>query len=82
MNMARQLYAGLSYEQVVQRYARNVYRACCMRLQNIADVGEYIDNSFHPLTYYSDFNRDGERDITDATCIQRYLAGLPYPKYR
>lgn len=29
--------------------------------------------------YYSDFNRDGERDITDATCIQRYLAGQTYP---
>ena len=43
---------------------------------------EYIDSSFKPLTYYSDFNRDGERDITDATCIQRYLAGSPYPKYR
>lgn len=28
--------------------------------------------------YYSDFNRDGERDILDATCIQRYLADLPY----
>ena len=31
------------------------------------------------LWYYSDFNRDGERDIVDATCIQRYLAGLAYP---
>lgn len=46
------------------------------------DSCEYIDASFRPLTYYSDFNRDGERDITDATCVQRYLAGLPYPKYR
>lgn len=34
-----------------------------------------IDSSFHPLTYYSDFNRDGERDILDATAIQRYLVG-------
>lgn len=31
------------------------------------------------LTYYSDFNRDGERSILDATCIQRYLAGMTYP---
>ncbi|MBQ3265253.1 MAG: hypothetical protein IJH07_05695 [Ruminococcus sp.] len=31
------------------------------------------------LSYYSDFNRDGERDIIDATCIQRYLAGMKYP---
>lgn len=43
---------------------------------------ETIDSSFDPLTYYSDFNRDGERDIMDATCIQRYLVGLSYPKYR
>lgn len=25
---------------------------------------------------YSDFDRDGERDIVDATAIQRYLLGL------
>ena len=31
------------------------------------------------IRYYSDFNRDGSRDITDATCIQRYLAGQTYP---
>ena len=28
------------------------------------------------IRYYSDFNRDGERNILDATCIQRYLVGL------
>ena len=28
--------------------------------------------------YFSDFNRDGSRDILDATCIQRYLSDLPY----
>ncbi len=28
--------------------------------------------------YYSDFNRDGERDILDVTAIQRYLVELPY----
>ena len=33
----------------------------------------------HVIWYYSDFNRDGERDILDATCIQRYLAGQKYP---
>lgn len=31
------------------------------------------------LTYYSDFNRDGERDILDVTCMLRYLAGMTYP---
>lgn len=29
-----------------------------------------------PLTYYSDFNRDGDRSILDVTCIQRYLANM------
>ena len=29
--------------------------------------------------YFSDFNRDGERDILDATCMQRHLIGLSYP---
>lgn len=43
---------------------------------------EYIDENFRPLTYYTDFNRDGGRDVTDATCIQRYLVGASYPKYR
>lgn len=38
---------------------------------------KYEDNDA-PLVYYSDFNRDGERDISDATAIQRFLADLPY----
>lgn len=33
----------------------------------------------HVIWYYSDFNRDGERGVLDATCIQRYLAGISYP---
>ncbi len=43
---------------------------------------EYIDSTFRPLAYYADFNRDGSRDILDATCIQRYLTGADYKKYR
>lgn len=39
-------------------------------------ITPYFDNV--KLTYYSDFNRDKERDILDATCIQRYLADMPY----
>lgn len=35
-------------------------------------------NSDDQLRYYSDFNRDGSRDILDATCIQRYLTNLPF----
>ncbi|MBQ3329724.1 MAG: hypothetical protein IJG87_00935 [Ruminococcus sp.] len=32
----------------------------------------------NPIGYYSDFNQDGERNILDATVIQRYLANLQY----
>lgn len=40
---------------------------------------DLVDDSFKPIHYYSDFNRDGERNILDATCIQRYLIGATYP---
>lgn len=39
----------------------------------------YFDMIGQGPKYYSDFNRDGARDILDATCIQRHLVGLPYP---
>ena len=39
----------------------------------------YIEYSYkvyeHYLKYISDFNCDGERDIFDATCIQRLVKG-------
>lgn len=49
-----------------------------------AKMRDYPENDklFHPIGkvgYFSDFNRDGERNILDATCIQRYLAGQKYP---
>ena len=37
------------------------------------------ENIETPLLYYSDFNRDGEHNILDVTCIQRYLAQMTYP---
>lgn len=43
-------------------------------------ASDQVDDVFKPIHYYSDFNRDGERDILDATCIQRYLVGLTYPR--
>ena len=37
----------------------------------------YLDSSAKPNPgYFSDFNRDGERDILDATAIQRYLVNI------
>lgn len=38
-----------------------------------------VTYDFRRTHYYSDFNLDGERDILDATCIQRYLVGMDYP---
>ena len=38
-----------------------------------------LSYDFRNTHYYSDFNLDGERDIVDATCIQRYLVGMDYP---
>lgn len=43
------LYAGLSYEQVVRKYARNVSSACLMRLQNYADAEDCFQNTFLKL---------------------------------
>lgn len=34
-----------------------------------------------PWIYYSDFNRDKQRDITDASCIQRWLVHMAYPTF-
>jgi len=38
-----------------------------------------VSYDYRTTRYYSDFNLDGERDIVDATCIQRYLVGMDYP---
>lgn len=37
------------------------------------------EGQLNGVKYYSDFNRDGDRDIMDVTFIQRYLAGMDYP---
>lgn len=37
-----------------------------------------LQSPYGKIRYYSDFNRDGGRDILDATCIRRCLAGLSY----
>ena len=42
-------YAGLSYEQVVRKYAQNVSSACYMRLQNWADAEDCFQNTFLKL---------------------------------
>lgn len=47
---------------------------------NLRDFPEddifYVTYEWGNPRYYSDFDRDGERDITDTTAIQRYLVGI------
>ena len=47
-------------------------------------AGDIIDPDgtwayYEPQTYYSDFNRDGDRDVIDVTLLQRYVTGLDIP---
>lgn len=54
---------------------------CEAQMMEYPSTDEFmITYDFNTIHYYSDFNRDGERDILDATCIQRYLVGIAYPK--
>ena len=48
-NRSDRLYAGLSYERVVRKYAQNVSSACMMRLQNRADAEDCFQNTFLKL---------------------------------
>ncbi len=43
------------------------------------DLVQPINDGENKLKYYSDFNRDGERNVLDVTSIQRYLIGIPCP---
>lgn len=47
--MGSRQYAGLSFEQVVRKYAQNVSSACLMRLQNYADAEDCFQNTFLKL---------------------------------
>lgn len=47
--MQAKLYAGLTYEQVVQKYVGSVYGVCVMRLQNYADAEDCSQNVFVKL---------------------------------
>lgn len=47
--MQAKLYAGLTYEQVVHKYAGSVYGVCVMRLQNYADAEDCSQNVFVKL---------------------------------
>lgn len=47
--MADGLYAGLSYDAVLQKYADTVAGVCVMRLQNWADAEDCFQNTFIKL---------------------------------
>lgn len=55
--MARDRYAGLSFEQAVAKYSKNVLTACLIRLQNTPDAEDCTQNTFIKLYKKSpDFN--------------------------
>ncbi len=58
--MARGQYAGLSFEQAVAKYAKNVLTACTVRLQNSADAEDCTQNTFIKLYRKSPEFRDEE----------------------
>ena len=64
--MPAKLYAGLTYEQVVQKYVRSVYGVCVMRLQNYADAEDCSQNTFVKL--YSN-----SPEFTDETYLKAWL---------
>ncbi len=60
---------------------------CLAGLQNFPDRDDVWGNcetpgfghlSYEYTDYISDFNRDGKRDIRDATAIQKHITGLSY----
>ncbi|MBE6738248.1 MAG: RNA polymerase sigma factor [Ruminococcaceae bacterium] len=47
--MGAPMFANLSYESVVRKYAQTVMGVCVMRLQNMADAEDCFQNSFIKL---------------------------------
>ncbi len=47
--MSEKLFAGLTYEQTVRKYARTVGGVCLMRLKNYADSEDCFQNVFMKL---------------------------------
>ena len=47
--MAEKIFAGMSYEQVLHKYADTVAGVCVMRLRNYADAEDCFQNTFIKL---------------------------------
>lgn len=58
----QRLYAGLSYDEVVHRYAKTVASACLMKLNNWADAEDCFQNTFLKL-YTSSPAFESERHL-------------------
>lgn len=50
---SERLFAGLSYEQAVRKYADTVTGVCVMRLRNMADAEDCFQNTFTKLYFKS-----------------------------
>ena len=59
-------YAGLSYEQAVQKYAKPVLTACIVRLNHRADAEDCFQNTFFKLYHHSP-------DFTDENHLKAWL---------
>ncbi|WP_407382971.1 starch-binding protein [Ruminococcus sp.] len=58
-----------------------IFRRCVALMCDYPEDDEVSGNDLYAFTrthYFSDFNRDDVRDLIDATCMQRYLAEMPY----
>lgn len=60
------LYAGLSYEQTVDKYIGTIYAVCVMRLSGNADVDDCVQNTFIKLYEKSP-------DFTDENHLKAWL---------
>ena len=76
------LMGDIDHDNDISIIDATIIQRCEANISNYPETDriDVLDESaLNGVKYYSDFNRDGERDILDATCIQRYLVGIPTP---
>ncbi|MEE6208081.1 MAG: sigma-70 family RNA polymerase sigma factor [Alphaproteobacteria bacterium] len=54
------LFAGLTYEQVLENYSQTIVSVCVMRLQNMTDAEDVFQNVFSKLWFKSPEFKDTE----------------------
>ena len=70
--VAGRLLGDLDGDDSITVIDATILQRCEAKMRDYPEDDE-LSYPYGKIRYYSDFNRDGERDITDATCIQRYL---------